>query len=390
MTNKSFEPHYDAVIVGARCAGAATAMLLARGGAKVLVVDRDRAGTDTMSTHALMRGAVMQLAGWGTLPRILAAGTPAIRKTSFIYGDEAIDLDIKASHGVDALYAPRRTVLDGALAQQASEAGAKIRYRVALDSVRHDADGRVTGAVLRGAGGNPRAVSCNLLIGADGYLSSVARMVGAATIQQSRNASAIVYRYFAGVADHGNRWYYNNGVYAGVIPTNNGESCVFVGMPQAPFKTEMHGRLNEGQLEAADRAFPALGAELRAANARGRAIGFAGRKGHFRAASGPGWALVGDAGYFKDPATAHGITDALRDAEILAGAILRGTDRDLQGYQSIRDGLSREFFEVTDEIAGFDWDLEQLKGMHMRLNKEMKIEQDWMFSDMRGPGRKAS
>ncbi|HSG95892.1 MAG TPA: FAD-dependent oxidoreductase, partial [Afifellaceae bacterium] len=88
MTNLAFAPHYDAVVVGARCAGAATAMLLARQGAKVLVIDRDRPGTDTMSTHALMRGAVMQLSRWGTLPRIVAAGTPAIRKTSFIYGAE--------------------------------------------------------------------------------------------------------------------------------------------------------------------------------------------------------------------------------------------------------------------------------------------------------------
>ena len=127
-TLHSHEPHYDAVIVGARCAGAATALLLARSGAKVLVVDRQAYGSDTMSTHALMRVAVLQLTRWGLIPVIAAAGTPAIRSTTFHYGSEAIRVAIKSEHGVECLYAPRRTVLDRLLVDAARQAGAEVRH----------------------------------------------------------------------------------------------------------------------------------------------------------------------------------------------------------------------------------------------------------------------
>src|SRR3974377_1075122 len=100
----NLEPHYDAVIIGARCAGAATALLLARAGAKVLLVDRQASGPDTISTHALMRCAVVQLNRWELIPRLLATGTPAIRSTTFHYGDEAVRVDIKPEHGVDCRF----------------------------------------------------------------------------------------------------------------------------------------------------------------------------------------------------------------------------------------------------------------------------------------------
>src|SRR5438067_13571319 len=103
---------YDVVVVGARCAGAATAMLLARRGMTVLLFDRDRRGADTLSTLAMMRAGVLQLGRWELLGEVRAAGTPAIRSTSFVYGDEVVTVPIKARDGIDALYAPRRPVLD--------------------------------------------------------------------------------------------------------------------------------------------------------------------------------------------------------------------------------------------------------------------------------------
>src|SRR4051794_17256611 len=118
--------YYDVLIVGARCAGAATAMLMARAGMRVLLVDRGSYGTDTISTHALMRGGVTQLHRWGVLPCVQEAGTPAIRSTTFHYGDEQITVPIKASDGVNALYAPRRTLLDSTLVDAAWEAGAQV------------------------------------------------------------------------------------------------------------------------------------------------------------------------------------------------------------------------------------------------------------------------
>ena len=110
---------YDVVVVGARAAGAATAMLLARCGVRVLAVDRGGYGTDTLSTHALMRAGVLQLARWGLLERIEAEGTPRVQRTVFHYEDEVLDILIKPRHGVPALFAPRRTVLDRILVDAA-------------------------------------------------------------------------------------------------------------------------------------------------------------------------------------------------------------------------------------------------------------------------------
>src|SRR5215467_4411875 len=103
---------YDAVVVGARAAGAATAMLLARRGLRVLAVDRGAYGSDTLSTHALMRAGVLQLARLGVLAGVLDSNTPAVRRTVFHYDGETVDVPIKPRDGVPALFAPRRTLLD--------------------------------------------------------------------------------------------------------------------------------------------------------------------------------------------------------------------------------------------------------------------------------------
>ena len=130
--------HYDVVIAGARCAGAATALLLARQGARVLLLDRSRYGTDTLSTHALMRGAVLRLHRWGLLPAVVTAGTPAVRSTTFHLPDAVSTVQIKPKHGVDALYAPRRAILDAILADAARGAGADVRFGASLTGLRRD------------------------------------------------------------------------------------------------------------------------------------------------------------------------------------------------------------------------------------------------------------
>src|SRR5215468_8783309 len=175
----SLDSHYDAVIIGARCAGAATALLLARSGAKVLVVDRQAYGSDTLSTHALMRGAVLQLSRWGLIPGITAAVTPAIRATTFHYGSEAIRVAIKPEHGVDCLFAPRRTLLDRLLVDAARNAGAEVRHGVLLSELLFSPDGRAIGVSLKGAGGSSMTLRTDIVIGADGRQSTVAQFVKA-------------------------------------------------------------------------------------------------------------------------------------------------------------------------------------------------------------------
>ncbi|MDW4500354.1 FAD-dependent monooxygenase [Sulfitobacter sp. D35] len=380
MQTKVFSnDHYDAIIVGARCAGAATAMLLARAGQRVLVVDWAEEGSDTMSTHALMRGAVMQLDRWGVLPGIVAAGTPAIRRTTFQYGAQQIPLDIKPSHGVDALYAPRRTVLDAALVAAARAAGAELCFGISFRDVLRDAQGRVRGAVLASSRFGRIEVSADIVIGADGRRSSVARRVEARTNLVSRNRIACAYAYYEGIEDTGSHWLYLPRFAAGKIPTNDGAHCVFVALPMERFNSDVRGVLAEDPVAAilADEE-PVFADMMRPARRTSEVTLFAGQNGHMRQCQGPGWALVGDAGYFKDPLTAHGITDALRDAESLAEAVLAGTGQALQAYQRDRDALSTELFDISDEIAGFGWSLPDLQALHMRLNTVMKQEQDWM------------
>lgn len=371
----SYQPRYDAVVVGARCAGASTAFLLARAGAKVLLIDRHAYGTDTVSTLALMRTGVAQLQRWGLLPAIIAAGTPEVRHTTFHYGEEAIRVKIKPEYGVEYLCAPRRTVLDRILVDAARDAGADVRHGVMLTGLQLD-NGRAVGAQMKDAAGNLSAVRSDIVIGADGKQSTVAKLVDAETYIKGTGASGCVYGYFENLPNDGLHWYFGNGVSAGAIPTNDGQHCVFVGVPDERFATTIRGNMQDAffRLAAANsiRLRDALG------NARlvGRLRGFGGMPGYFRQSYGEGWALVGDAGYFKDPATAHGITDALRDAELLARAVLAKQPGALAGYQYVRDALSKPLFDVTDSIAAFRWSLDEVKALHVQLSDSMKAECD--------------
>mgnify|MGYP001812143578 CR=1 FL=1 len=379
MTCTEMKSRYDAIIVGARCAGAATAMLMARSGARVLMIDWAEAGSDTMSTHALMRGAVMQLDRWGVLDQVVAAGTPLVRKTSFHYGSESFQVDVKPSFGVKGLYAPRRTVLDASLVKAARDSGVDVRFGHSFRKVRRNAQGRVTGAVIRDDRGLDRVIETDLLVGADGRRSSVARSLCAREELVSRHSTACIYAYFREMPDDGYRWYYDLGLAAGAIPTNDRAHCVFVAAPAETVKQARSGRAPlDALVELAGATNPELGEELRSAHLASTPVAFAGAPGHIRQSAGKGWALVGDAGYFKDPLTAHGITDALRDAEILAGLAMAGTDAALIDYQSTRDALAKDLFEVTDDVASFDWNLTELQSHHRRLNDVMKAEQVWM------------
>ncbi len=366
-------PDYDVVVVGARCAGAATALNLARGGARVLVIDRDGPGTDTLSTHAIMRTGITLLDRWGVLPEIAAAGTPVIRRTVFQYGPEEVAVAIKPRGAAEGLYAPRRKLLDDVLARAAAAAGAELRYRTHLEGLVRDDAGRVIGIETRDAAGRSRTISCDIVVGADGRTSAVSELAGARSLATSPNASAVIYGYFETAPDDAYHWIYRTGLSIGVIPTNDGCSCVFAAVERSRFASVLGG----DPLSALASAFAAEGQEIRAAIANGpveRLRRFAGTKGYLRQCHGPGWALVGDAGYFKDPATAHGITDALRDADALARAILTGGGGAMADYQRTRDALSRNLFRITDRIASHGWSLDELKSLHVQLHGEMQAE----------------
>jgi menaquinone-9 beta-reductase len=369
---------YDAIIIGARCAGAATALLLARRGLRVLVVDRDEPGRDTLSTHALMRPAVIQLARWGLLDRVIAAGTPAIRTTTFHYGERRVPVEIRPRSGVDALYAPRRTLLDPLLAGAAAEAGAEVLWGTRVVGLLRDVRGRVSGVALRPRDGGTMIVrQARVVIGADGLGSTIARLVGAAVMRQAARWTTMLYAHWAGAPSDGYHWYYRPGVSAGVIPTDAGQACVFVAAPPERVRAELRRDPRALYRSLLGEAAPEVAAAL-PADTPLAVHPFAGRPGVIRQAWGPGWALVGDAGYFRDPLTAHGMSDALRDAELLADAVVRGTPAAYAEFVHVRDELSRELFDATEAIAAFSWDLDGLGLLHRRLSAAMNREGDYL------------
>jgi 2-polyprenyl-6-methoxyphenol hydroxylase-like FAD-dependent oxidoreductase len=370
-------PHrHDVIIVGARASGAATAMLLARAGLDVLVLDRGRYGADTLSTHALMRAAVVQLHRWGLLDHIVAAGTPPVRTTTFTYADDEIEVAVKPGQGIDALYAPRRTVLDPILVDAARAAGARVEYGPSVVSVTRDSSGRVDGVVARDARGATTTLRARWVIGADGVRSVIARAVDAPIERQGAGRAAFVYGYWSGLELNGYHWVFRPRAVAGLIPTNDGLTCVFGGGD-----ADRIGRGGRHLLDEILRtASPAVAEQVARGTAPDGLRSFGGLPGYYRTPWGPGWALVGDAGYWKDPVSAHGLTDALRDAELLARAIIAsatGTTSEADAfarYHRLRNAVSHELFEVTDRIAGGQWTDAEIPDLLRRLSLSMADE----------------
>lgn len=369
---------YDVIIVGARVAGASTAMLLARAGHRVVVLDRARRGSDTLSTHALMRPAVLQLDRWGVLDEVVAAGTPGLDHVVFHYGEREVRLETSTT-----LYAPRRTVLDPILVDAAERSGAEFRFGADVRGLLRGDDGRVVGVRVRDEDGRTTDLRARVTVGADGRRSRVAAEVDPAVTRPSTATSAFVYAYLAGVDTDAYEWCFGHGATAGLIPTGDGLTGVFVGVPPEKFTTELRGE--PGFLHRLAAASPSVAERVEAGTLVGPIRGFPGLRGWLRRPWGPGWALVGDAGYFKDPTTAHGITDALRDAELLADALhasLTGAARPVRAlgeYERVRDALSVRFFDITDRIASFDWTPDEVQPLHLAMSEVMQHEVDTLL-----------
>ena len=371
---------YDVVVVGARVAGASTALLLARAGLRVALLDRAAYGSDTPSTHALMRAGVLQLSRWGLLDRLVATGTPAVRTTLFHYdGGPTTRVSIRRSAGVDALYAPRRTVLDRLLVDAAVEAGAEVATGTTVTGLERDPRGRVTGVRTVGALGT-RVIRARLTVGADGIGSTVAAEVAAPVLRSGVSGSAVLYRYLADLPAEGYEWAYGDGAAAGLIPTNDDQTCVFVSTTAARMRAARRNGAEQAFRSLLARAAPALAPRVDAGRPASRLHGWAARPGFVRRAGGPGWALVGDAGYFKDPITTHGITDGLRDAELLADELVGALSGALPEavalarYQATRDRLSSRLMAATEAVASYDWGVDELQVLMRQVSSAMSDE----------------
>jgi flavin-dependent dehydrogenase len=368
---------WDVLIIGGRVAGASTALLLARAGMRVFVIERSRSGADTVSTHALMRGGVLQLHRWGLLDRVAATGAPPVRRVTFHYGHDSMPVTLKPYAGVDALYGPRRTVLDALLVGAAEEAGASFGFGLTMIDVARDRAGRVVGVVVRDHLGATWTEHAGLVVGADGRASLLARKVGAPTIVAGSHAAAYVYGYWPAADLDGYHWYYGDGLSAGVIPTNDGQACVFAAGPAAVLAARMrHSR----PLDTARELLARLDCRLTDLT-QGAPLGpvrfFRGLPARLRRPHGPGWALVGDAGWWKDPLSTYGITDAFRDAELLARAVVADPASDhamriaLCRYQAERDRLALPMHPIVDQLASHQWDLAQAQQLLRGLSSVM-------------------
>ena len=376
---------FDTVIVGGRIAGSATAIHLAEAGQRVLVVERSQQGSDTPSTHALMRGGVFQLRQLGVFEEVVA-GTPAIRNVTFNYNDEQLSVGLRPKHGVDALYAPRRTVLDVALQNRAADLGVEYAFGTRATGLTWT-DGSVGGVEIEDGRRQRTRVDADLVVGADGRRSRFATWVSAPTTHATDASGAYIFGYFSDLELDGRAvdryvWSYhdgNPGHASGLIPTNDGLTAVFAGGHGTAMDAAVRGDRRAGFLAALRAASPENVVEaVERGTPASPLVGGVASPGWLRRPWGPGWALVGDGAYWKDPIGAHGITDALRDAQLLARAVSSGAG--LASYEAVRNELSLPLFEATSRIARFDWDIPALKADIRAESQAMAAEVDYMAS----------
>jgi flavin-dependent dehydrogenase len=342
-------------------AGSATAMLLARLGHDVVVVDQASFPSDTLSTHSIARSGVVQLRRWGLLDRILDSGAPAIRQVIFHADGESVSRPIKHKAGVDLVMAPRRYALDTIVAAAAEQAGADVRNGVTVTGVQRDGRGRAVGVHGRDRTGAPIEIGARYVVGADGLHSRVARAVGAAITEVRPADGAAQYAYYAGIPWTGIEFFVAARSLAGVFPTHDGQACIWICTPSADARAVRRRTLSRLAAfdELLERSAPQLAERLRHARRMSPVRGMLRQPNQVREAFGPGWALVGDAGYHRDAVTGYGISDAFRDAELLAVALDQalGADGDeataLGLYQQQRDQALREIFEITCRLAAY-------------------------------------
>jgi 2-polyprenyl-6-methoxyphenol hydroxylase-like FAD-dependent oxidoreductase len=344
----------DVIVIGARCAGSPTAMLLARRGYDVLLVDRATFPSDTISTHLIHPPGVAALKRWGLFERLKATGCPAIHRYAFDMGPFVIEGAPGAGDNAVS-YAPRRTVLDKLLVDAAAESGVEVREGFSVEEILFD-DGRVAGVRGRDAGGGAVTEAARIVIGADGLHSVVAKAVSPERYNEGAPLQAGYYTYWSGLPMDGGFEAYDRapGRAWAAWPTNDDLTLVVLSWPMAEFESNRRD-IERHYMEAFDRA-PAFAERLRGAKREDRFYGTS-VPNYFRKPFGNGWALVGDAGYLRDFITAQGISDAFRDAESCATALdqwLTGSrefEASMGEYQSARDRQVMPIFDFTCKFA---------------------------------------
>jgi flavin-dependent dehydrogenase len=346
---------YDAIVVGARVAGAPTAMLLARAGHRVLLVDRDSFPSDIMSTHYIHAPGVAQLKKWGLLDRVLTSGAPPIARLTITRAGVRLS-GMPPYPEAGFTLCPRRTALDSVLVQAAVEAGAELRENFVVEDVLRDG-ASVTGIRGHQKGGATVEEGARVVIGADGVHSMIARSVHAPEYNTRPALGCGYYAYYDGVPMDGAEVHFLDDCIVFGFPTNDGETCVAVEFPNSRFP-EVRADYESAFQQALQRV-PEFAARVAQGERVSRFTGVGEIPNFFRKPYGPGWALVGDAGYHKDPVTGLGIMDAFLDAELLAEALDAGftgrqpIEEALAGYEQRRNERAMPLYEFTINSISF-------------------------------------
>jgi 2-polyprenyl-6-methoxyphenol hydroxylase-like FAD-dependent oxidoreductase len=349
---------FDAIVVGARCAGSPTAMLLARRGYKVLLVDRAAFPSDTISTHILWPHGAELLARWGLLTRLAATSLPPIcLQMSFDVGPFALRGTIPDANDGKGGFCPRRHVLDSLLLNAAAESGVEVRETFTVDDLLFAGD-TVVGIRGHRENGRPVEERGRIVIGADGVNSFVARAVRAAEYDTRPVAACAYYSYFSGVPQDDIELFVRDHCAFGGAPTNDGLHLVMVNWPAREFP-EVRADL-ENRVWRALELSSGFAARVRQGRREEKWYGTAGVPNYFRKPFGGGWVLVGDASYSKDPMTAQGISDAFIEAQMLAEALDAGLsgrgplDELLAAHELARNERVRPMYEFTNELAALE------------------------------------
>ncbi len=311
----------DAVIVGGRCAGSAAAIALARSGRRAVVFDRAAFPSDTLSTHLFFPSHFAELARLGALDRVAEIDWPRHEQGGVHAAGTLVQGHYNPFDGIAYGACIRRPGLDLALVETAREAGAEVRERVAVIAVIRGPAGRVTGVRWRARDGERGETRAALVVGADGRRSSVAEMVVAPVHHRRPNGRMMAFAYYEdpreGERAVANQWRAEREL-GTIFPCDGGQLVALV-MPPAERAAEFRAD-PLAAFEATVAAIPLMAARVEGCTRVTKVRTSYEHAAFFRRSSGPGWALAGDAGHFKDPVIAQGIRDALRFGRLLGEA----------------------------------------------------------------------
>jgi flavin-dependent dehydrogenase len=349
---------YDAIVVGARCAGSPTAMLLARKGYKVLLVDRGTFPSDMpFSNHYVHQTGSSLLKKWGLLDKLAATNCPPIKTNHWNYGAFTLTGAPPPAAGVPDAYAPRRLRLDPILVDAAVAAGAELREGFSAQEVIWEND-RVVGIRGHQRDGDTVTEKARIVIGADGMFSTIAKGVKAPEYNNKPALEGSWYAYWSGVKMKG--WHLWLRPYRVMFAYNTNDDLALVGVAfPARELPAVRSDIEGNYMRSIAEHTPDLAEQLSHGRRESRFVGGA-IPGYYRRPYGPGWALVGDAAYQKDPCTASGITDAFKAADLMAEAIDAGLsgrqpmEQAISAYEQQRNDRETPYFELTTQLATLD------------------------------------